>query len=86
MSGFPVPLDPLDSVQTMLKRPTSHSPANLPSPHPTKSFWTDSYPDANPLAGEGSEGHLTEEADLCIIGSGITGMQPAQCSRLSYQT
>ncbi|KAJ7496422.1 FAD dependent oxidoreductase-domain-containing protein [Mycena latifolia] len=55
---------------------THHAPADLPHPNPTHSFWTHS-PGANPLAGEGSTGALTDEADVCIIGSGITGVSAA---------
>ncbi|KAH6902643.1 FAD dependent oxidoreductase-domain-containing protein [Coprinopsis sp. MPI-PUGE-AT-0042] len=51
-------------------------PVSLPVSKPTKSFWVDS-PGANPLAREGSEGDLTNEADVCIIGSGITGVSAA---------
>ena len=49
-------------------------PAGLPSQNPTRSYWTDSSPDANPLAREGSTGPLTTDADVCIIGSGFTGV------------
>jgi hypothetical protein len=49
-------------------------PARLPSHNPTRSFWIDSSPDANPLAGEGSQDPLPSEADVCIIGAGITGV------------
>lgn len=49
-------------------------PAGLPSPNPTRSFWTDSSPDASPLAREGSAGSLVTSADVCIIGSGVTGV------------
>ncbi|KAF5390115.1 hypothetical protein D9757_003826 [Collybiopsis confluens] len=48
----------------------------LPVLNPTRSFWIDS-PDANPLAKEGSKGHLPQETDVCIIGSGITGISTA---------
>lgn len=54
-----------------------NKPAGLPSQNPTRSFWTDSSPDANPLAREGSTGALTTDADVCIIGSGITGVGAA---------
>lgn len=54
-----------------------YEPAPLPVANPTKGFWTHSAPDANVLAGEGSEGALTKEADVCIIGSGITGVSAA---------
>ncbi|KAF7370157.1 FAD dependent oxidoreductase [Mycena sanguinolenta] len=55
---------------------TQHKPANLPHTDPTHSFWTHS-PGANPLAAEGSTGALTDDADVCIIGSGITGVSAA---------
>ncbi|KAL4063858.1 FAD dependent oxidoreductase [Scleroderma citrinum] len=51
---------------------TEHPPASLPSTNPTLSLWLS--PDANPLAREGSEGPLTSDADICIIGSGLTGV------------
>ncbi|KAF5361149.1 hypothetical protein D9758_009014 [Tetrapyrgos nigripes] len=47
--------------------------ATLPVANSTKSFWINT-PNANPLADEGSEGPLTEEADVCVIGSGMTGI------------
>ena len=59
---------------------STFAPAGLPHPNPSKSFWIDSSPDANPLAREGSEGALTSDADVCIIGSGMTG---APCSMTS---
>jgi hypothetical protein len=49
-------------------------PAKLPSDNTTRSFWIDSSSDANPLAGEGSQDPLPSEADVCIIGAGITGV------------
>ncbi|EPQ56210.1 DAO-domain-containing protein [Gloeophyllum trabeum ATCC 11539] len=48
----------------------------LPVANSTKSFWIDS-PNANPLATEGSGGTLTTDADVCIIGSGMTGVSTA---------
>ncbi|KAJ6480957.1 FAD dependent oxidoreductase-domain-containing protein [Mycena sanguinolenta] len=53
-----------------------HIPADLPQRNPTHSFWIHS-PGANPLAAEGSTGALTDVADVCIIGSGITGVSAA---------
>ncbi|KAF4622053.1 hypothetical protein D9613_009136 [Agrocybe pediades] len=50
--------------------------ASLPVDNPTKSFWLDT-PGANPLAEEGSKGPLTDKADVCIIGSGMTGSSAA---------
>ncbi|KAJ7509637.1 FAD dependent oxidoreductase [Mycena galericulata] len=59
--------------QTVFSTAQTHGPANLPHANPTHSFWTHSR-HANPLAGEGSTGELTEAADVCIIGSGMTGV------------
>jgi hypothetical protein len=56
--------------QTPIKR------SSLPVPNPTRSFWIDT-PGANPLAAEGSDGPLVDDADICIIGSGITGVSAA---------
>ncbi|KAF9544087.1 DAO-domain-containing protein [Agrocybe pediades] len=50
--------------------------ASLPVDNPTKSFWLDTA-GANPLAEEGSKGPLTDKADVCIIGSGMTGSSAA---------
>ncbi|KAJ6548117.1 FAD dependent oxidoreductase-domain-containing protein [Mycena vulgaris] len=55
---------------------SAYAPADLPHPNPTHSFWTHS-PGANPFAGEGSTGALTDEADVCIIGAGMTGISAA---------
>lgn len=65
---------PLEEAQTILQ---SKPYSSLPVSGPTKSFWTHGTVDANPLAAEGSEGALTSEADVCIIGSGITGTSVA---------
>ncbi|KAH9930477.1 FAD dependent oxidoreductase [Epithele typhae] len=51
-------------------------PTPLPVANSTKSFWIDS-PGANPLAKVGSTGPLTHSADVCVIGSGISGMSAA---------
>ncbi|EGN96963.1 hypothetical protein SERLA73DRAFT_185222 [Serpula lacrymans var. lacrymans S7.3] len=75
MRVLPIPLNRWDTHQTIFSNePAAPRPAQLPSEHPTRSFWTDSAPNVNPLASEGSEGILTSEADVCIIGSGITGV------------
>ncbi|KAJ7574549.1 FAD dependent oxidoreductase-domain-containing protein [Mycena floridula] len=71
-----IPLDCLAESEKVLAKLHGHSPTSLPVQHPTSSFWTDS-PGANPLATEGSTGPLTEDADICIIGSGITGISAA---------
>jgi hypothetical protein len=51
--------------------------ASFPVANPTRSFWTDATPGVNRLARVGSTGPLTVEADICIIGSGITGVSVA---------
>ncbi|KAG6827497.1 hypothetical protein H0H92_011550 [Tricholoma furcatifolium] len=48
----------------------------LPVSNSTHSFWINT-PGANPLAKEGSEGNLVDDADIVIIGSGITGVSAA---------
>ncbi|KAI1787022.1 FAD dependent oxidoreductase [Ganoderma leucocontextum] len=77
MTALPVLLNVLALQQSVLQRPVQADPAPLPVPNPTKSFWIDSAPDANPLAKQGSHGPLTHDADICIIGSGITGVSAA---------
>ncbi|KAI0630444.1 FAD dependent oxidoreductase [Trametes polyzona] len=76
MAILPVLLNVLAEQQAVLEQPVDSKPAPLPVPNPTKSFWIDT-PDANPLAKEGSEGPLTADADIAIIGSGITGVSAA---------
>lgn len=76
MTVLPVLLNVLADHQAVLERPVVGKPASLPVPNPTKSFWIDT-PNANPLAKEGSKGPLTEDTDICIIGSGITGVSAA---------
>ncbi|PPQ70338.1 hypothetical protein CVT24_012999 [Panaeolus cyanescens] len=49
---------------------------SLPVNNPTHSFWLDT-PNANPLGRVGSTGPLTQDSDVCIIGSGITGVSAA---------
>jgi hypothetical protein len=50
---------------------------SLPVSNSTHSFWMHGAPDANPLARVGSTGPLTPNPDVCIIGSGITGVSVA---------
>jgi len=71
-----VPLNQLPIHQKVLQAPTKSKPAELPAANPTRSFWINT-PNANPLAREGSEGLLTSDVDVCIIGSGITGVSTA---------
>ncbi|TRM58301.1 FAD dependent oxidoreductase [Schizophyllum amplum] len=80
MSVLAVPTNQYENTQAVFTRPEAANflrAAGLPVPNPTKSFWIDSAPDANPLAKEGSEGPLTTDADVCIIGSGMTGVSAA---------
>ncbi|KAL1678364.1 FAD dependent oxidoreductase [Schizophyllum commune] len=79
-------LNPFEDSQAVFTSPHAEGfkPAGLPYPNPSKSFWIDSSPDANPLAREGSEGELTFDSDVCIIGSGMTGVSAAYA--LSKQT
>ncbi|EGN99775.1 hypothetical protein SERLA73DRAFT_179977 [Serpula lacrymans var. lacrymans S7.3] len=79
MQILPILLNQSDHHQSLLSAPPTIPlcPARLPSTNPTASFWLDSAPDVNPLAREGSEGPLTTDADICIIGSGITGVGTA---------
>ncbi|GLB41219.1 putative FAD dependent oxidoreductase [Lyophyllum shimeji] len=74
-----------DTAQAVLELPTSgKGPAGLPVPNSTRSFWIDT-PGANPLAKEGSEGDLAPDADVCIIGSGITGVSAAYHLAKNFQ-
>lgn len=77
MSSLPVPL--LAEAQheaVFAVKPDQDPRSSLPIPHSTKSFWFTS-PDTKPSPTEGSEGTLTTDADICIIGSGITGVSAA---------
>ncbi|KAH9893649.1 FAD dependent oxidoreductase [Cubamyces lactineus] len=76
MATLPVFLNVYAEQQATLARPVHAAPAPLPVPNPTKSFWIDT-PGANPLAKEGSLGPLTADADIAIIGSGISGVSAA---------
>ncbi|KAI9455035.1 FAD dependent oxidoreductase-domain-containing protein [Russula earlei] len=72
---FDVPLqDPFQAIITPSPQLTSHA---LPVSNSTPSFWMAGAPGVNPLARVGSTGTLTADADICIIGSGITGVSVA---------
>jgi hypothetical protein len=67
--------DPLqESFQAV---PLLPSDSTFPVYNATRSFWMAGAPGVNPLAREGSSGPLTTNADVCIIGSGITGVSVA---------
>ncbi|KAK7685832.1 hypothetical protein QCA50_011178 [Cerrena zonata] len=72
-----VPLNAFGEYQAIFNIEPEHlAQSPLPVPNSTKSFWfTD--PDVSPSPKHGSEGPLTEDADICIIGSGITGVSAA---------
>ncbi|KAF8233887.1 FAD dependent oxidoreductase [Tricholoma matsutake] len=76
MSTLSVPVSQWEPSQQFLKQPSDNPVATLPVPNSTQSFWLNT-PGANPLANEGSHGPLTTDADICIIGSGITGVSTA---------
>ena len=76
-TSLPFPLTPYQEPHDALAGLKDTKPSPLPVSNPTRSFWLDSAPGVNPLAKEGSTGPLTSDADLCIIGSGITGISAA---------
>jgi hypothetical protein len=76
MVALPVPLDKVSDETTCFESLRDLKPASLPVPNPTRPFWL-SPPEVNQLAQEGSEGELTNDADICIIGSGMTGISAA---------
>ena len=64
-----------DLLQESFQAAPSESP--FPVHNATRSYWMAGVPGVNPLAREGSSGPLTTDADVCIIGSGITGVSVA---------
>lgn len=64
-----VPITALDFSDHILRPRVS-----LPSLNSTNSFWLHLSPEESPLADVGSTGSLTQDADVCVIGSGITGV------------
>lgn len=82
---YPMPVSQYRIVEQWHASQHHHTsqPAPLPVSNSTRSFWlhpsdtrssNETYEDVNPLAKEGSEGDLTKDADVCIIGSGISGV------------
>jgi FAD dependent oxidoreductase len=70
--------DPLpDQFQAIFSPPPESASESFPVSNPSRSFWTDGAPGVNPLARAGSTGPLTSDADICVIGSGITGVSVA---------
>lgn len=76
MTNLPVPLNVLDEHAVAINGEPPQRRTPLPVPNSTRSFWFTS-PDVTPAPTEGSEGPLPQDADICIIGSGITGVSAA---------
>ncbi|KAG6916230.1 hypothetical protein DXG01_007813 [Tephrocybe rancida] len=66
----------IHNAEAIFDLPAPQHASALPVPNSTHSFWINT-PGANPLAREGSEDDLISDADICIIGSGITGVSAA---------
>ena len=82
---FPVPLSqkPIVEQWHASQHHLASHPASLPVSNSTRSFWmhpsdtkssNETYEEVNPFAKEGSVGKVTDEADVCIVGSGISGV------------
>lgn len=77
MATLPVPLNVLaDEQRVRAEKNVTDRRAGLPVSDPTTSFWL-KEPNVTPSPGEGSEGKLTSDADICIIGSGMSGVSVA---------
>ncbi|GAA5902191.1 NAD(P)/FAD-dependent oxidoreductase [Sporobolomyces salmoneus] len=65
---------PAFSASLLSQFPPSGSipPSSPPNPHPLNSFWTTNF--ASPLLDEGRDEPLPEQADVVVIGSGLTGI------------
>lgn len=72
--SLPVPLNVHIDLHAV---PIRQATTGLPVSNPTRSFWQTETLDGGPASDQGSEGELTSEADICIIGSGITGVSAA---------
>lgn len=66
----------IHNAEAIFDLPVPPHTLGLPVPNPTHSFWIN-LPGANPLGKEGSQDDVTPDADICIIGSGITGVSAA---------
>ncbi|KAI0028593.1 FAD dependent oxidoreductase-domain-containing protein [Vararia minispora EC-137] len=71
------PLDGVPPEYTAQAAQHAFAFTTLPVENPTHSFWTHGAPDANPLARVGSTGPLPPAADVCVVGSGISGVSVA---------
>ncbi|KAI0091391.1 DAO-domain-containing protein [Irpex rosettiformis] len=79
MSTLPIPLHTYAAHQQVLHLPPPLiTPTALPVPNATTPYWTRYLSkDHTPSLDHGSKGPLTKDADICIIGSGITGVSAA---------
>ena len=68
------PLNPSPFSSLLSHFPSSGSipPSSPPNPSPLHSFWTANY--QSPLSNRGEHDPLPEEADVVVIGSGLTGV------------
>ena len=76
MINLPIPLNILDAHEEAINLPPPQQQVPLPVPNSTRSFWFTSS-DVHPTPTEGSEGSLPQDTDICIIGSGISGVSAA---------
>ena len=77
---IPLNVHAFDQQQAILQlpAPSYYTHASLPVPNATRSFWIHNLDkDQTPRLDEGSEGELSGDADVCIVGSGITGTSAA---------
>ncbi|KAF6756557.1 FAD dependent oxidoreductase-domain-containing protein [Ephemerocybe angulata] len=68
--------DGVTKGDALIPIPLPTKPVSLPVDAPTKGFWTHS-PGANELAREGAEGEVVRDADVVVVGSGLTGVSAA---------
>ena len=77
MSQLPVPLNMFTEEQRALAEPgAADHRVGLPVANPTQPFWF-TAPNVTPAPREGSDTQLPAHADICIIGSGISGVSVA---------
>ena len=76
--SLPIPLHVHAEQHAILLSPQTRpdSPKAFPVSNPTVSFWQKDL-DIKPAPTEGCEDPLPQDVDVCIIGSGITGVSAA---------
>ena len=90
-SVLPIPLNCLgtrDQINTLREKGEHTNIASLPVDIPTTSFWqTETLDESFTLNDDKSSRGWDNDADICIIGSGITGVSAAyHLSRLFAQS